>query len=141
MEIKLKPCPFCGGKGRVRNYGKKYRIVCQECGAASHCAYVQDWHDTKIVAQCQAAKAWNVRHETPNAPLTLEELMEMDGKPVWVVGVSAINDFKGHWDICEWDGNKGVAFPYCWEVPDMDLLGVSWFAYRRKPKEEHHGEE
>lgn len=40
--------------------------------------------------------------QAPNAPLTLEELREMDGKPVWVVGVSSIGHFNGHWDICDW---------------------------------------
>ncbi len=61
MEIKLKPCPFCGERGRVRKTKMGYRIVCAECGAASHCAVIQQWHDNKFVAQCQAAKAWNER--------------------------------------------------------------------------------
>jgi len=71
----------------------------------------------------------------PNDPLTMEELREMDGQPVWVVGVSKVNNFKGHWDICEWDGDEGVIFPYCGETPDMDLLGTSWFAYRHRLEE------
>lgn len=61
MELKLKPCPFCGGKGRVRKFENGYRIVCAECGASSHYAYIKPWHDSKFVAQRQAAKAWNNR--------------------------------------------------------------------------------
>ena len=67
MELKLKPCPFCSGKGRVRKLKKNgYRIVCEECGASSHYAFVQPWHDNKFVAQCQAAKAWNSRDREDN---------------------------------------------------------------------------
>lgn len=63
MELKLKPCPFCGGRGRVRKLERGYRIVCKECGGSSHYAFTQPWHDNKFVAQCQAAKAWNKRIE------------------------------------------------------------------------------
>ena len=76
----------------------------------------------------------------PNPPLTLEELREMDGKPVWIVGVSAINNFKGHWDICDWRTERSVLFPYCMESPGLDLYGLIWLAYRRKPEEaDNHG--
>lgn len=61
MDIKLKCCPFCGGRGRVRKLERGYRIVCEECGASSHYVYIKKWHDSKDVAQCQAAKAWNSR--------------------------------------------------------------------------------
>ena len=82
----------------------------------------------------QLMKAWD-KDAPPNVPLTLDELLGMNGEPVWIVGVSAINNFKGHWDICDWDNGEGVFFPYCTENPVLELLGVSWFAYRYKPKE------
>ena len=57
-----------------------------------------------------------------NNPLTLEELREMDGKPVWVVGVSSIGHFNGHWDICDWENGDVVFFPYCMEIPGLHTV-------------------
>lgn len=71
-----------------------------------------------------------------NKHLTLEELQEMDGKPVWVVGVSSIGHFNGHWDICDWENGDVVFFPYCMESPDISLYGNTWLAYRHRPEEE-----
>ncbi|MCI8623775.1 MAG: hypothetical protein HFG26_08945 [Provencibacterium sp.] len=71
----------------------------------------------------------------PNNPLTLDELREMDGEPVWVVSVSSINGFEGHWDICEWENGTVVLLPHCMESPDISLYGKTWLAYRRKPEE------
>lgn len=66
----------------------------------------------------------------PNDPLTLDELREMDGEPVW---------------ICDPDGTDGM-----WALVDLehalcrtakggiaifDTYGKSWLAYRRKPEE------
>lgn len=78
---------------------------------------------------------WNRRFDPPNDPLTLAQLLEMNGKPVWLVGVSSINGFRGHWNICEWVDGKTVNFPHCGESPNLELLGKTWFAYRRKPEE------
>lgn len=71
----------------------------------------------------------------PSAPLTLEELREMEGVPVWIVGVSCVNDFNGHHDIVHWEGENRIVFPYCMEEPDLDLIGINWQAYRFKPEE------
>lgn len=64
-QLKLKPCPFCGGRARVigkrRSGSTCYCISCSSCGAKSRVAFVQPWHDSKFVAQCQAAKLWNAR--------------------------------------------------------------------------------
>lgn len=75
----------------------------------------------------------------PNEPLTLDELREMDGQPVWIVNVADIKCFQGHWDICDWENGERVLFPYCLETPDIadydpeGKLGVAgWRAYRRQ---------
>ncbi len=82
--------------------------------------------------------------EPPNEPLTLNELREMDGEPIWIVGVSCINNFKGHWDICDWENEERLTFPYCMEEPNLEdydpekRLGIAgWRAYRRKPEGEN----
>lgn len=61
--------------------------------------------------------------------LTLEQLLEMDGEPVWVVDTT-IN--RREW--CYWKG--GLAYS-CEDQPEyyaQDEYGL-WLAYRR-PKEE-----
>lgn len=50
----------------MRKLKNGYRIVCEECGGASHYAFIQPWHDNKFVTQCQTAKAWNKRIEAKN---------------------------------------------------------------------------
>lgn len=75
------------------------------------------------------------RMEMPNEPLTLDQLRELDGKPVWLVGVSSMNGFQGNWDICDWLNAEEVLFSYCLESPDINLYGITWQAYRQKPEE------
>lgn len=73
----------------------------------------------------------------PNAPLTLEELREMDGEPVWVKDLWCPDE--------EWKEEWGLTYmPF----PESELrvyttirthcernYGKRWLAYRRKPKE------
>lgn len=95
MKVKLKPCPFCGGKGRVRRLKEGYRIVCEECGASSHYVFIQRWHDSKSVAQCQAAKAWNSRIASRFGPCDFcmySPPSSADGKPCSMCPACAISD-------------------------------------------------
>ena len=71
----------------------------------------------------------------PNEPLTLEQLREMDGEPVWVEDVRhwALIDIEkgGQWDgvpFAIWTEN-GVRF--CYNILDRNLL-----CYRRPPEGE-----
>jgi len=88
-----------------------------------------------------AVENWNRRAEPPNPPLTLEELRQMDGEPVWVIGVSCINNFQGHWDIFDWNDGH-MLFCKSLEEPDLEnydpdgRLGIAgWRAYRRRLEE------
>lgn len=83
----------------------------------------------------------------PNNPMTLDELREMDGEPVWCV------DGKGNecWCLVSiWGDDKEVT---CidsetggWDEKYYNLPGNGqhgldingWLAYRRKPEEEPH---
>lgn len=76
----------------------------------------------------------------PNEPLTLDELREMDGEPVWIANPDALE--YGRWGIVD-----GV-----YQAEDDQVLmlrgdyschyyGKTWLAYRRPPEgEEHHGD-
>ena len=78
-----------------------------------------------------------------NEPLTIEELREMDGEPVWIVE----HPDWGHWELSA-DAEDYIA------DRDQDLYGLKhddpagqcglhvlgWLAYRRPPEgENHHG--
>ena len=61
-EIELKPCPFCGGKARIRKVCKLvYAVRCADCGATGTSFGVKPWHSTKFIAQGHAIKAWERR--------------------------------------------------------------------------------
>lgn len=67
----------------------------------------------------------------PNAPLTLEELREMDGEPVWVVSRDGRNEscwmlVDVEYELCR-EAHGGMAV--------FENNGKTWLAYRRKPEE------
>ena len=74
--------------------------------------------------------------KTPNEPLTLDELREMNGEPVWVRCLKPnkyLNPPVG-WRILEksilgtfgvWNGDNGLIEHY---------YGTDWIAYRRPPE-------
>lgn len=68
----------------------------------------------------------------PNDPLTLEELREMDGEPVWVTPMRGSGGFSV-WmlvdvecELCRETHGEMAVFENC---------GKTWTAYRRKPEE------
>ncbi len=69
-----------------------------------------------------------------NDPLTLEELREMDGEPVWITkmdgsgGVWMLVDAE--YELCREGHGEMAVFENC---------GKTWLAYRRKPEEVTHG--
>lgn len=76
-------------------------------------------------------------------PLTLEELRQMEGEPVWVKIIGA-SDFcwpKDAWDdyglvrkswVRMWDRSRADIFTV---AHHFEEYGKSWLAYRNKPKE------
>ena len=64
-----------------------------------------------------------------NPPLTMEELREMDGEPVWIsaYGVNRYDVFSGL-------ANDEIAQFYREALP-LRCYGDTWLAYRRKPEE------
>lgn len=64
--------------------------------------------------------------KTPNEPLTLEQLREMDGEPVW--GKSLITEKPGGWFIACAGAEQGFG--------DKDTYGKTWLAYRHPPEGE-----
>lgn len=70
-----------------------------------------------------------------NAPLTLDELREMDFEPVWI---SFMLGGDGEYRILySFDSGIYAGFVYFTDrsAEPIEEYGKSWLAYRRKPKE------
>ncbi len=140
--MKIEKCPFCGGEAEIvggpENWtptfydpdsgGDPIAVVCKTCACGLH------FFD----GYAEAIAAWNRRAQPNEKPLTLDELRQMDGEPVWTTGIGA-NGNKRYWClvmvkresvytvICDEMVQAGVFYQY----------GKTWLAYRSKPKEEH----
>ena len=81
-------------------------------------------------ALCESA-ALRADAPPPNGPLTMEELREMDGQPVWFC--------KCHNGLCNWcvidHTNETNIFFTDGTVRLMSSYGDGWMAYRRRPEE------
>ena len=67
-------------------------------------------------------------------PLTLEQLREMDGEPVWVVLTNEKWSRLNGWYLVH-RGSAYLARIDDWEL-DAEEYGVEWLAYRRPPEGE-----
>ena len=67
--MKLKPCPFCGGKAETReDWGAGWYVECQECGTTRRLA--EDSEE-------EATEEWNRRKPIDNAIKQLEDYKNM----------------------------------------------------------------
>lgn len=91
----------------------------------------------QIIAAFDMAPAVEAKPLTPNNPLTLDELRDMDGAPVYC---RSLLTGKEGWAICkvaECGGEWYLAFSGGEQAyGDKDTIGKNWLAYRRKPEEE-----
>ncbi len=71
----------------------------------------------------------------PDDPLTLEELRQMDGEPVWV---HSLDDDYGEWVLFQKiDLGKTCAFAVIGATRNYyDGYGKTWLAYRRRPEDD-----
>lgn len=102
-------------------------LVCLGCGHEHNCGV----HGCAIINEA-AARLESIA-EPPNDPLTLDELREMDGEPVWIERVGDNSHIDSNWAfvirencLCK-TADRCVAF--------FELYGKAWLAYRRKPEE------
>lgn len=144
MPEELKPCPFCGcdlkkfppemiimrstsdayveweiAHGLILGDSNQLLVMCERCGAKGQGGVTKE----------EAIKNWNRRTQQPNEPLTLEELREMDGEPVWVRRMGKDVECMVIGSV-EW--NAG-------EYYDFSDYGKTWLAYAHKPEEGEKG--
>lgn len=77
--------------------------------------------------------AWNNRAEQPNEPLTLDELNQMKGKPVWFTDK---NGSIGVWGIVGIFNSRKLFIRTAYDtMGHEDDYNKTWLAFRRKPIE------
>lgn len=69
----------------------------------------------------------------PNDPLTLEQLREIDGEPVWVVQVEG--KLHPFWMLVDTEDESASSRLYAAMFEDY---GTEWLAYRRKLEDENY---
>ena len=76
--MKLKPCPFCGGKCCVCESGcRGWMAHCHDCD----CTITVDKYNNAFATQVQADMAWNTRAEPKDPePQKLRTTCNCDGK-------------------------------------------------------------
>lgn len=84
----------------------------------------------QIIDAFDLAPAVEIVPPAPNDPLTLEQLREMDGEPVWVVQVNG--ELRPMWMLVDAEDESAAGRLYCAMFEDY---GTEWLAYRRKPEE------
>ena len=94
----------------------------------------------QVIDLFDAAPAVEAEPAPLNDPLTLEQLREMNGEPVWIVGdddsdiechgYAVLGIVPADWLCLWWFGVEIEA------TPQIKNYGKSWFAYRRKPEEQ-----
>ncbi|MCI1956137.1 MAG: Lar family restriction alleviation protein [Oscillospiraceae bacterium] len=78
----LKACPFCGSKNV--NFTPDDEQQCEDTTTGFIWCRDCDFSSDSFYSQKIAAEKWNRRAAPENKALTLEQLRQMDGEPVWV---------------------------------------------------------
>lgn len=133
-----KPCADCSGIIYRQTNSGKIVPADQRCAEkitppcyqpdGDGCAYQTNGDGNEPIEKCQECPLCysdKSRHIN-NKPLTLEELREMDGEPVYID--DWFQDFHG-WEL------SADALDY-FDDRDTAQYGSQWLAYRSKPKEE-----
>lgn len=84
----------------------------------------------EIAALSQAEKDGRLVVLPSNDPLTLEELREMDGEPVWIVPYGKFEN-PGYALINAKEEFLCTSYPHFWS---FEAYGKNFIAYRRKPE-------
>lgn len=81
-DIKLKPCPFCGGMNLYYATGRFYGVECADCGARLGGYNTEE----------EAAEAWNTRAEVKESDVSTQstdaddvskKIREIDMSNIW----------------------------------------------------------
>lgn len=146
----LKPCQ-CGGEAEFKEqtvYGARgIRVRCKKCKIGT-IVYEEGFRygiDGKphSYEECKetAASVWNLRAVPENKPLSLEQIRQMDGEPVWISEQkNGGQDTREQWQqfayeeseyglMAFWEFGSEVENTY--DTADYDK---NWLAFAHKPE-------
>jgi hypothetical protein len=149
--MKIEKCPFCGGEVSIAlcgdGFDARWFITRGHGENACKCRlfmesekFNKDSEMADFVADDLIA-AWNRRAQPENKPLTLDELRQMDGEPVYIVE----SPDWGHWELSydaeDYMQNRDEDFygmtcnavkdGWCSGTCKYGLHNMGWIAYRR----------
>lgn len=90
-------------------------------------------HIREALDMAIAALREKAEREDPQ-PLTIEQLLQMDQEPVYVVPLNHGKDTVAEWCVM-WHDEAAIPGDECWAWPINNNYGKTWIAYRNKPKE------
>ena len=85
------------------------------------------------VAEYHSMFAAMLEESMPNEPLTIQQLREMDGDPVWIVDIGGRNWYGPGWAIVDRENNL-VRTVKNWNPVFFEKYGERWLAYCRPPE-------
>ena len=81
----------------------------------------------------EAAEKVSRRAAPENKALTLEELKQMNGMPIWVIGKRALGTDVNGWMLITTKSSRPAALD-CTGACNFGTYGQTWLAYTRKPE-------
>lgn len=132
-------CPNCGAKmGAVEGWtvNEIEKAIQEFIDNAFHESLKPDI-SIKSKALAIVALHEKLERERPE-PISLEQLRQMDGNPVWVECTEEYNSVK-KWDIVCFNQHDGIInkyFPFRHAPLSMLEYGETWLAYTHKPEQE-----
>lgn len=106
-----------------------YRLECAQNVPARSYYEKQD----EMLIRAIAALREQEKRENPQ-PITIDELRQMDGQPVWVVPLDPEHANTAWEEYCVLDGDEadapGIEY-WAWSLKEY---GETWIAYRHKPE-------
>lgn len=110
-------------------------------GAYLHSEWIKaDWITHWMPIPAPPGKDNNVPTKEQNEPLTLDELLTMDGEPVWIKRLEGLSVCDTGWALVEIPPKPNdrlyVWWPGCEveDTPSKKGYGKTWLAYRRPPE-------
>ena len=126
--MELRPCPFCESTDVETAWHEQlgFWVTCNKCYATGKTAETEE----------AAIESWNHRSESPNDPLTLDELRKMDGEPILLeTGLLSIREqLIAQWEILTENEDSWFFFTRRAKGFHAKDYGVTWIAYCRNPE-------
>lgn len=112
----------------LRPLAVRDKFQCLGCGYEHRCST----HGCAIIKQA-VERLEQLTGPEPNIPLTLEELRELDGEPVWVIPLDDFDILPANYLVNAYA--EQIVVDKFGAYLDFEDYDKTWIAYRRKPED------